>query len=100
MQNLGPRAPVRGQVQKLEGLLRQIISAKALQCQDEIFDIAAIIQILYNYYINRRYRLMATNEFFTAYQYAAFDEFVDAELREMFQCTNPQDENFDLDVPF
>jgi len=39
---LGP-APVRGQVQKLEGLLRQIISAKALQCQDEIFDIAAII---------------------------------------------------------
>jgi hypothetical protein len=50
---LGP-APVAGQVQKLEGLLRQIISAKACVCQDEIFDIAAIIQILYNYYINRR----------------------------------------------
>jgi hypothetical protein len=47
-------APVRGQVQKLEGLLRQIISAKALQCQDEIFDIAASVQVLYNYYINRR----------------------------------------------
>jgi hypothetical protein len=50
-------APVRKQVQKRRGLLRQcqikcknvvvglrqIISAKALQCQDEIFDIAAII---------------------------------------------------------
>ena len=43
---------------------------------------------------------MATNEFFTAYQYAAFDEFVDAELREMFCDTTTQDENFDLDVPF
>jgi hypothetical protein len=47
-------APLRGQVKKLEGLLRQIISAKALQCQDEIFDIAASVQVLYNYYINRR----------------------------------------------
>jgi hypothetical protein len=54
VQNLGPAAPVQKQVQKLGGRLRQIISAKALQCQDEIFDIAAIIQILYNYYINRR----------------------------------------------
>jgi hypothetical protein len=43
---------------------------------------------------------MATNEFFTAYQYAAFDEFVDAELSEMFLDTTTQDENFDLDVPF
>jgi hypothetical protein len=54
VQNLGPRAPVRNQVQKLWGLLRQIISAKALQCQDEIFDIAAVVEVLYNYYINRR----------------------------------------------
>jgi hypothetical protein len=43
---------------------------------------------------------MATNEFFTSYQYQAFNEFVDAELREMFCDTTPVDENFDLDVPF
>ena len=43
---------------------------------------------------------MATNEFFTAYQYEAFNEFVDAELREIFQDTSTQDENFLLDVPF
>ena len=43
---------------------------------------------------------MTTNEFFTSYQYDAYSEFVDAELREIFQCSNPQDENFDLDVPF
>jgi hypothetical protein len=54
VQNLGLPAPVARQVQKLVGLLRQIISAKALQCQDKIFDIAAIAKVLYNYYINRR----------------------------------------------
>lgn len=43
---------------------------------------------------------MAINEFFTAYQYQAFNEFVDAELSEMFQDTTPVDGNFDLDVPF
>ena len=44
---------------------------------------------------------MATNEFFTAYQYDAYSEFVDAELREIFQSTIPQDENFEFaDVPF
>ena len=43
---------------------------------------------------------MATNEFFTSYQYDAFQEFVDAELREIFCDTTPQDENFLLDVPF
>lgn len=43
---------------------------------------------------------MATNEFFTAYQYAALSEFVDAELREIFQSTTTHDDNFLLDAPF
>jgi hypothetical protein len=47
-------APVRKQVQKLECLVCAIISAKALQCQDKNFDIAAVVEVLYNYYINRR----------------------------------------------
>ena len=43
---------------------------------------------------------MATNEFFTSYQYDTYQEFVDAELQEIFQDTSTQDENFLLDVPF
>jgi hypothetical protein len=91
---------VASQVQKLEGPLRQIISAKALQCQDENFDIAAIVEVLYNCYINSKEPLMTTADFFADFAYEHYSEFVDHELREMFQCTNPQDENFDLDVPF
>jgi hypothetical protein len=34
--------------------LRQIISAKALQCQVKIFLFDDFAQVLYNYYINRR----------------------------------------------
>jgi hypothetical protein len=34
--------------------LRQIISAKAFQCQVEIFLFEQFVQVLYNYYINRR----------------------------------------------
>jgi hypothetical protein len=43
---------------------------------------------------------MTTADFFADFAYHQYSEFVDHELREMFQCTNPQDENFDLDVPF
>ena len=43
---------------------------------------------------------MATTEFFTAYQYQSHNEFVDEVLSKIFQCSNTQDENFDLDVPF
>jgi hypothetical protein len=43
---------------------------------------------------------MTTNEFFTAYQYQAFNEFVDAEVSKIFQCSYTHDEFFDLDVPF
>lgn len=38
-------APVASQVQKLEGLVRQIISAKALHCQVQIFDIDPARQV-------------------------------------------------------
>jgi hypothetical protein len=100
VQNLGPRAPVRNQVQKLWGLLRQIISAKALQCQAKIFLFDVRAQVLYNCYINSKEPLMTTADFFADFAYHQYSEFVDHELREMFQCTNPQDENFDLDVPF
>jgi len=54
VQNLGPAAPVQKQVQKLGGPLRQIISAKALQYQVEIFLFERFAEVLYNYYINRR----------------------------------------------
>lgn len=43
---------------------------------------------------------MTIAEFFTSYQMDAHCNFVDAELREIFQSTTTQDENFDLDVPF
>lgn len=41
-----------------------------------------------------------TTEFFADFAYAQYSEFVEAELREMFLDTTPQDEKFDLDVPF
>jgi hypothetical protein len=80
--------------------LRQIISAKAYVCQVQKLIFDQSVQVLYNYYINRRQLLMTTADFFADFAYEHYSEFVDAELREMFQCTNPQDENFDLDVPF
>jgi hypothetical protein len=44
---------------------------------------------------------MATNEFFTAYQYQPLQEFVDAELREIFQDTSTHAEFFEFDdVPY
>ena len=47
---LGP-APVAGQVQKLVGVLRQIISAKALQSQVKNFLFEGFVKVLYNYCI-------------------------------------------------
>ena len=44
--------------------------------------------------------MMTSTEFFADFAYAQYSEFVDAELSEMFCDTTPQDENFDLDVPF
>jgi hypothetical protein len=44
---LGP-APVASQVQKLVGLLRQIISAKALHCQVKKFIVEHFVEVLYN----------------------------------------------------
>jgi predicted translin family RNA/ssDNA-binding protein len=41
-----------------------------------------------------------TTEFFADFAYDQYQEFVEAELREMFLDTTPQDENFLLDVPF
>lgn len=45
VQNFVLPAPVARQVQKLEGRLRQIISAKASHCQVQIFDIDAGRQV-------------------------------------------------------
>jgi hypothetical protein len=43
---------------------------------------------------------MTTRDFFADFHPEHYSEFVEAELREMFCDTTPQDENFDLDVPF
>jgi hypothetical protein len=43
---------------------------------------------------------MTTTNFFADYAMEQYQDFVEAELREMFCDTTPQDENFDLDVPF
>ena len=43
---------------------------------------------------------MTTRDFFADFYNDAYQEFVEAELREMFCDTTPQDENFLLDVPF
>jgi hypothetical protein len=48
VQKLEPAAPVQKQVQKLEQALRQIISAKALQCQVKKFIVEYFCQVLYN----------------------------------------------------
>ena len=69
-------------------------------CQVKIFLFDVRAQVLYNCYINSKEPQMTTADFFADFAYEHYSEFVDHELREMFQCTNPQDENFDLDVPF
>lgn len=94
------RAPVANQVQKLECLPCAIIPVANQLCQVKNFLFDPCVQVLYNCYINSKEPLMTTADFFADFAYEQYSEFVDHELREMFQCTNPQDENFDLDVPF
>lgn len=43
---------------------------------------------------------MTTADFFADYAMEQYQEFVEHELSQIFQSTIPQDENFDLDVPF
>ena len=44
---------------------------------------------------------MTTRDFFADFQYDAYSEFVDAELREIFQCSDAHPENFEFDdIPF
>ena len=43
---------------------------------------------------------MTLAEFFAEFHPEHYSEFVERELSKIFQCTIPQDENFDLDVPF
>lgn len=43
---------------------------------------------------------MTTADFFADYSDTHYQEFVEYELSQIFQSTIPQDENFDLDVPF
>ena len=92
---------MRGQVQKLEcQALAPIIQCENNMCQVKNFLFEVLTQVLYNYCIDERETKMTTADFFADFAYEHYSEFVDHELREMFQCTIPQDENFDLDVPF
>jgi hypothetical protein len=43
---------------------------------------------------------MTTAQFFADFHESHYSEFVEHELREMFQDTTPVDEKFDLDVPY
>lgn len=44
---------------------------------------------------------MTTRDFFADFAYEQYSEFVDAELREIFQCSDTHDKNSDLaDLPF
>ena len=88
------------QVQKLECVACANYTVANQQCQVEIFLFDWTVQVLYNYCIDEQETKMTTADFFADFQYDQYSEFVDAELREIFQCSNTQDENFDLDVPF
>jgi hypothetical protein len=68
--------------------------------QAKIFSVDCTVQVLYNYCIDERETKMTTADFFADFHMEQYSEFVEAELREMFCDTTPQDENFDLDVPF
>jgi hypothetical protein len=43
---------------------------------------------------------MTTADFFADFAYEQYSEFVEAELQEMFRCTDHYEENFLLDIPF
>jgi hypothetical protein len=101
VQNLGPGAPVHGQVQILEcEQLAPIIQCESNMCQAKIFLFDVRVQVLYNYYINRREPIMTTADFFADFDNTQYSEFVEYELSKIFQCTDHHTENFDLDVPF
>jgi hypothetical protein len=80
--------------------LAPIIQCQTFMRQVEIFLFDHTAQVLYNYCIDEKETKMTTADFFADFAYDQYSEFVDAELREIFQCSNTQDENFDLDVPF
>lgn len=81
--------------------LRQIIPVFNQQCQVEIFVFDPSAKVLYNYCIDEREWQMTTTNFFADFAYEQYQEFVEAELSEMFQCTDTQVENFEFDdVPF
>ena len=45
--------------------------------------------------------MLTTTEFFADFHYDQYQDFVDAELREIFQCSDAHAENFEFDdVPF
>jgi hypothetical protein len=82
-------------------VLRQIISAKALVSQVKKFCVERVNPFRYNIYINRRERLMSDNEFFKLDQEQWFTEYVDTEVSEIREHTNPHTEKFEFDdVPF
>jgi hypothetical protein len=55
----------------------------------------------YNIYINSKERLMSDNEFFRLDQLQWYTEYVDTEVSEIREHTNPHSEKFEFDdVPF
>ena len=89
--------------------MRQIIQVEKLLCQvyfrfclidNQNFTFDQTPKVLYNYCIDEQETNMTITEFFADFHESHSGEFVEAELCKIFQCTIPQDRNFDLDVPF
>ena len=55
---------------------------------------------MYNYCIDERESHMRLADFFADFHDLHYSEFVEHELSKMFCDTTPQDENYDLDVPY
>ncbi len=88
-------------MQNFEPGLRQIISAKAFASQVKKFCVDQVSAFRYNIYINRKERHMTDNEFFRLDQLQWYREYVDTEVPEIRQHTNPHSEKFEFDdVPF
>jgi hypothetical protein len=72
-----------------------------VQVQIQNFSVEPNVEVLYNYYINRRQRQMSDTDFFSLNQEQWFTEFVEAEVSEILQDTNAHDNFFEFDdVPF
>ena len=70
-----------------------------MQIQKFAFDQS--VEVLYNYYINRRESEMSDTDFFSLTQELWFQEYVEQELSKKVADTNAHDNFFEFDdVPF